>query len=227
MTSLGEFQFGPSVPISNGPPRNRHGQVLGPKGRVTRGRLMESGRQLLDVFSPADLTAVAVAKAAGVTIGAYYLYFDDVSDLLFELSCLAAAELSEVHRVLAEHWLADGGPGVNAGRFVQAFLEVWNANRPVLLYLGLEADRGHDRFAELRMTAIRPIVAALGARIHQFGMGDTRSQGDARAEAMLLVTAATGFASANPAHSEREFGIGRITRTLSDMIGRAISPPLA
>lgn len=224
MTSPRRSPAAPAAEATPARPRNKQGQVLGPKGQQTRARLMECGRQLLDRQSPADLTAVAIAKAAGLTIGAYYLYFDDVADLLYELSCVASEDMAGVHRVVTDEWDADAPPGVNARRLVDAFLGVWNAHRPVLLYLDLEAHRGNERFAELRIASIRPIVAALGARIYEAGLAERRrSRGDARLEAMLLVTAMTGFAGADPAHSEREFGLERIARILTDMIARALA----
>jgi AcrR family transcriptional regulator len=207
---------------------NKHGQVLGSKGRRTRARLMDCGRDLLVGRSPTELTVGAIAEAAKLSVASYYLYFDDVSDLLYELSCAASHDLAEVHRHITESWSADVPVVVNVRRFVDAFVDTWDAHRSVLLYRDLEADRGDERFAELRIKSNTPIIAALGARIYAAGLSEQRcSKGDARIEALLFLTALSGCAKADPERGEQEFGLRRIYRVLANSLTRTLEPESA
>ena len=61
---------------------NQHGQTLGREGLQTRQKLMGAARKLLDVYSPVDLTAVSIAKEAGTSSASFYMYFEDVRDIL-------------------------------------------------------------------------------------------------------------------------------------------------
>ena len=61
---------------------NHHGPTLGREGRQTRQKLMGAARKLLDVYSPVDLTAVSIAKEAGTSSASFYMYFEDVRDIL-------------------------------------------------------------------------------------------------------------------------------------------------
>jgi AcrR family transcriptional regulator len=184
---------------------------------------MDCGRELLVGRSPTELTVGAIAGAAKLSIASYYLYFDDVSDLLYQLSCVASNDLADVHRLITEDWSPEAPVVVNVRRFVDAFVETWDAHRSVLLYRDLAADRGDERFAELRIKCNTPIIAALGSRIYSAGLLERRcSKGDARAEALLFLTAMSGCAKADPARGEKEFGLRRLYRVLANSLARTL-----
>src|SRR5262245_56271589 len=58
---------------------------LGNKGKETRQLLMATARRLLDQVSPLSLSAAAISKEAGTSPATFYVYFDNVEDILWAL----------------------------------------------------------------------------------------------------------------------------------------------
>jgi AcrR family transcriptional regulator len=123
-------------------------QDLGRKGIETRRRLMNAARGLLDVTSPIAVTVAAIARAAGTSTGTFYVYFDDVNDIVLALAQEASADLGAVHEAL-EAW--HGGLSADAGaeRFVRSFRAYYDAHRAILSIRNMEGDRGDERFARM------------------------------------------------------------------------------
>ena len=83
----------------------RTGQTLGRKGNRTRRRLMTAGLQLLRTQSAVSLTSAAISREAGASSATFYVYFNDVEELVFALAREATQDLGNVLSAL-EDWLA-------------------------------------------------------------------------------------------------------------------------
>lgn len=143
---------------------NKNGQQLGRKGIDTRQRLMDATRRLLVTISPFGLTALLVTKKARTAPATFYVYFDDVQDLLYALCAETGGEmvdLFENDRLLRDPARMEE----DALAFVQAFNRVWDRHSNILLYRNLEADRGDARFDKLRTNAAIPTLDALAERL--------------------------------------------------------------
>ncbi|CAN5147386.1 hypothetical protein BH10PSE13_BH10PSE13_20200 [soil metagenome] len=143
---------------------NKNGQTLGRKGMETRQRLMDVARELLRDRSPFEITALLITRAAKTAAATFYLYFDDVEDLLYALS----AEISDEIEDLFDQGRLLRDPDrlyEEAAQFVKAYNAVWDRHSDILLYRNLEADRGNPRFNNLLTEASIPILNALAERI--------------------------------------------------------------
>lgn len=120
---------------------NKQGQVLGRKGQETRQRLMAATRRLLFTHPLVDITAVAISKAAGTSSASFYMYFDDVQDVLYSLALEAGEDMANVSKLLEEPWPVERFEE-EALRLIEALNGVWSRHREVLRYRNLEADRG-------------------------------------------------------------------------------------
>jgi AcrR family transcriptional regulator len=203
---------------------NKHGQALGRKGNKTRQRLMDATRELLASHSPVELTAVSVAKAARTSSATFYIYFNDVRDVIYHLSLAADEEMGEVRRILEEPWNPQQVEVDHALRAVKAFFGIWDRHRDVLRFRNLEADRGDRDFYDLRYKSALPIINCLAERIlraYTPNMGLTR--GDAYADATTLCCAMEGLASTDPVHArEAHMSIERLARAMARAIARGV-----
>lgn len=142
MSDARRFASGEPVP---GVVSNAEGQLLGRKGRETRQRLMAAARDLLAACSPVDLTAVAVARHAGMASATFYLYFRDVADLL-----LATGESATIEMVAAfnQSTLFNDRSriGEDSTDFIEMLRHWWDRHGVILQYRAMEADRGEERF---------------------------------------------------------------------------------
>jgi AcrR family transcriptional regulator len=214
-----------SRPSNIGPVEiNKHGQALGRKGNSTRQRLMDATRELLTSHSPLELTAVSVAKEAGTSSATFYIYFNDVRDVIYHLSLVAGDEMREVHRILEEPWNPEQIEFDHALRAVKAFIAIWDRHRDILRFRNLEADRGDKSFYELRLDSARPIITRLAERILEgYGPGAELTRGDALSDATVLFCAMEGLVATDPIHArEAHMSIDRLARAMARMIAKSI-----
>src|ERR1700712_2944885 len=98
----------------------RPAEGLGRKGLETRRRLMTAAHELLQTMSAVSLTATAIARQAKTSSATFYVYFDDVSDVVLALATEASEDLDAVMATLG-NWRA--GQGTEAG--ARAFFNVY------------------------------------------------------------------------------------------------------
>lgn len=149
----------------------------GRRGAATRTRLMAAAREMLKSASPIELTAIGIARAAGVAPPSFYVYFADTRDLLLALSEEAATELAALARHFEVAWPPEDLHGW-ATAFVEDFVATWSGHGDVLAARNLEADRGDPAFDDSRVNASLPVLEALCGRIL-----DGRPAGSRRVEA--------------------------------------------
>lgn len=201
---------------------NKQGQVLGRKGLETRTRLMMATRQLLYTHPLVDITAVAIAKAAGTSSASFYMYFDDVQDVLYALGLVTREDMAKAARLLGEPWDPDDYEK-HALQLIEALNGVWNRHREVLRYRNLEADRGDPRFEELRMTTYVPYIERFAQLI--LGVNPAvggRRRSDAYAEATVLHAAMERLAAVDPLVIERGLGAKRINAAMARVIAQTL-----
>lgn len=202
---------------------NKQGQVLGQKGSATRQRFLDATRQLLKTKSPIELTAVEIAKQAKISSGSFYMYFDDVKDIMYALSQAAVADMADLYSVLDEPWDASKVEVAHTRRLVKAYFAVWERHREILRYRNLEADRGDTRFEQLRVEYYTPFIEKLGERIlSAYPVGNRPRRGDAYAEATVIHAALEGIAATDPQVVERALGAKRMQDALARVIAHIL-----
>lgn len=169
---------------------NKLGNILGRKGRESHQRLMDAAKALLRLdHSPFNLTAAAIAKKAGMAGATFYVYFSDVEDILYSICEETIADMAEI-TVGPEAFSDPDRLLDDAETFIDSFNEVWDRHADILLYRNLEADRGNERFRELRHVSALPILDLLGEVIMRaYGPDVKASRSDAYADAVILHSA--------------------------------------
>src|SRR3546814_10296726 len=74
---------------------NKHGQAIGRKGAESRRRLLDATRTLIATEPAHKLTASAIARTAKLASQTFYLYFNDIDEILLALSQEAAEDMDE------------------------------------------------------------------------------------------------------------------------------------
>lgn len=203
---------------------NQHGQSIGRKGRETRQRLMTAARKLLQSSSPVQLTVVSIAKAANSSSATFYLYFEDVRDLLLEMSKEAEADMAAVHAVLDEPWDPQELDMQHAERVVQAYVKVWDKHRAVMRCRNLEADRGDREFENIRLRTTVRIVTRFAEHIFTTYPANTQlTYNDAMADASVLVAAMERLAATDLAAVKRGVGRDAMWAGMSRVIARTLN----
>jgi AcrR family transcriptional regulator len=205
---------------------NKDGQAIGRKGAESRARLLEATRQLLDELPSArKLTASSIARAAGLASQTFYLYFDDVEEILLSLSASASADTAGIIAAVDAPWeLAN--PRAHTTQIVEAFYQYWDRHRSILNIRNYMADRGDEPFVKVRSESALPIIAKLAATM-RLGQGDTLSEGDARARAIIIFSAIERMAAryAGSSGSATPPGGSELKRAEADILALLISPP--
>lgn len=201
---------------------NKQGQTLGPKGHATRKRLMDAAERLLKTSSPVELTAVSVAKEAGTSSATFYMYFDDIRDVLFALAELAGKDVEKALATIDKPW-PPGNREAKAMELVEKFHSVWNKHREVLRFRNLEADRGDPAFDKLRMDAYLPELTFYVNRILEAAGEEAEiSRGDAFALASVMHAAMEKLAALNPAVVHKGVGLKRLKAAQARIIAKTI-----
>lgn len=181
----------PAKPITS-----KNGQPLGNKGMETRLGLMAAARRLMERMSPLNITAAAISKEAGTAAATFYVYFDDVEDILWALCDQIAQDTTDLFaddRLLRDPARLEE----DALAFVKAYSEIWSRHGPLLLYRNLESDRGNVRFNQLLTRIALPVLRALTDRIAAACPPDRpMSRSEANAEAVVIVAALDRIAAA-------------------------------
>jgi len=176
------------TPNANANAGRRPEQRLGLKGSRTRLRLMAAGLELLSTQSAVSLTAAAIARKAETSSATFYVYFNDVGELVFALAREATEDLGNVFAAL-ENWVAGQPAEQGANAFVEAYRDYWNEHRPILLLRNMEADRGDRRFQEMRSSAGALILRPLADLIKKGHADEALTDEQALARAVVIFAA--------------------------------------
>jgi AcrR family transcriptional regulator len=202
---------------------NKQGQCLGEKGRATRARLMTAARTLLKKVSPLELTAVSIAQEAKTSSATFYMYFDDVKDIMFALSEAVGEDMKAVHEVLEEPWNPADIDLERAWRLIKTFDSIWQKHREILRYRNLEADRGDDRFERLRVQTYMPVIELMAKIIiSAYPAGRRPQKHEAFAEAAVLYGSVEAIASTDPAVIERGLGMTSLQHARARVVAHVL-----
>jgi AcrR family transcriptional regulator len=167
---------------------NKDGQAIGRKGSETRTRLLDAARFLIATMSVEKVTASGIARAASLASQTFYLYFDDVDEVLLHLSREAALDTGEIVAELDRPWTSDA-TREHAERFVSAFYQYWDKHRAILNIRNFRADGGQEPFTQIRNDSAMPIVNRIADRIRKAQGEATVSDRDALARAVIVYSA--------------------------------------
>jgi AcrR family transcriptional regulator len=206
---------------------NKDGQAIGRKGAESRARLLEATSQLLaELPSARKLTASSIARAAGLASQTFYLYFDDVEEVLYSLSATASEDTAGIIAALDAPWDI-AAPHNYTARIVEAFYQYWDRHRAILNIRNYMSDRGDEPFAKIRNESAIPILVKLAARIRA-GQGETNlTERDALARAIIIFSAIERMAAryaSNTGHNMMPGG-DELKRAEADILALLISPP--
>lgn len=175
---------------------SRKAAALGRKGKETRRALMEATNRLLAVSSPMSLSALAISAEAKTSPATFYVYFDNVEEVLWTI-CEAISEEASTLFPSDDFLRVDARLEEEALAFVRGYAEIWAQHGPLLLYRNMEADRGNKRFNQLFLRISLPILEALTDRIVELApANDPISRSDANAEAVVFFAAIDRVAAA-------------------------------
>jgi AcrR family transcriptional regulator len=151
---------------------NKSGQSLGRKGRQTRANIIAGANYLLRETPMGGLTVAAIAKQADISAPTFYLYFEDVGEVLLAVLDEVAHELDGVLAKLVAPWPAERTYGC-ALAFVQAYFELWIRHGALLRARNQLADQADPRFMKNRYESAMQFAAALGDKFQDIKRGDT------------------------------------------------------
>jgi AcrR family transcriptional regulator len=194
-SAIGKLRSAPGrAPARNGAPKNA--ALLGRKGQATKRSLLDAASRLLATTSQINLTAAAISKEAGTSPATFYVYFNNVEDILWALCSEIDNETS--HLFKHERFLRDDDRlEADALEFVQDYCKIWEKDGLLLLYRNMESDRGNRRFYQLVLKIALPILQGLTDRIVEAAPPDkpvTRSE--ANADAVVFFAAIDRIAAA-------------------------------
>lgn len=178
----------------NGAPKNA--TMLGRKGLATKRSLMDAASHLLETTSPISLTAASISKEAGTSPATFYVYFDNVEDILWALCSEISNETSDLF--VHDRFLRDVDRlEQDALEFVHGYCDIWSKDGMLLLYRNMESDRGNRRFYHLVLKIALPILQGLTDRIVEAAPpGKPISRSDANAEVAVFIGAIDRVAAA-------------------------------
>ncbi len=193
---------------------NKDGQSIGRKGAESRARLLEAAHDLISTTPSPKLTASAIARAAGLASQTFYVYFDDVDEVLLNLSSEASADTGEIVAELDRPW-DFGSLQQHAERVVGAFYRYWDRHRATLNIRNFLADSGNEAFLRVRNESAMPIVTRIAARIRASQGEGKLPERDAIARAVIIFAAIERIAARYPA------GLPEDSNVRSDALKRA------
>ncbi len=146
---------------------NQHGQKMGRKGRETRQKIMDVTLHMLNHRSYKDFTVSEVAQEAGVSSSTFYVYFEDIEDVLFACVQDASLDLDPLREILNAEWTPENLES-QVKSFVDTYNNLWEKHRVELRVRNLESDQGNLRFLNIRIDTTRDILQSLGKKFAQF-----------------------------------------------------------
>lgn len=146
--------------------KNQLGQKMGPKGQITRRRIVDKARALIAVTPYNALSSTEVAREAGVSVATFYTYYKDLDALLLDCVTEALAASDSIFEALTDSWKASDLTH-NVEQFVANYMAYWDKYRCELRILSIESDKGKPAFINLRVDLSNRIIEALGLKFKE------------------------------------------------------------
>jgi AcrR family transcriptional regulator len=142
----------------------RSGKYLGRKGQNTRRKIIDETVSLLETVSLRELRVAEVARVAGTSPAAFYVYFSDVSEVVLAAINELSQSTPEILAVLAKEWDSSNGEEL-ATAMVRMHFTYWNAHKTLFRIRNLAAEEGDQRFIDSRTASVQPLVDAISNKI--------------------------------------------------------------
>lgn len=204
------------------PIARKDGQILGRKGVETRHALIEAARRLMYRMSPFQITVAAISKEAKTAPATFYVYFDDVEDILWALCDLVTEDTTDL---FADDSLLRAPERLeeDALKLVKGYSAIWSRHSVILSYRNLEADRGNARFNLLLTRTGLPIMQGLTERIVAAAPADRPvRRRDANAEAVVILSAMDRLSAAVLLYPEQSVMPDVLHAALARIISRSL-----
>ena len=131
---------------------------------ATRRRLLDATRDLLTRDGPFDLKLVDITREINASPATFYQYFTDIDHALLCLADDAMDSSADLLSFLEDPWQSeDDFPKARA--FVDAYMQYWDLNGPVLRVRNLKAEEGESAFRVKRSESQVPLLEALAAMV--------------------------------------------------------------
>ena len=140
------------------------GRPLGPRALQTRAKILEATVVILDQKPLRDLRVIDIARRIGSSPATFYQYFKDVEDVILHLASQVSEFTPEIVELIHGDW--NGPEGHQRGRRVaEVVINHWDRFAPILRVRNNASDEGDQRFREVRMDAMMPMVDAFSKMI--------------------------------------------------------------
>jgi len=153
----------------------RAGAPRSPGARAlrTRARLLQCVSDLVDEVSYRELTSALVTQRLGLSAGAFYRYFGDINDAIFELTATMRVTADEIADVVRRRSWDDKSAERTALAVIDAMAGFWTTHRSLYRVTDLCADEGDDRFKGVKAATFADVTRAVESVI-----GDRQRLGD-------------------------------------------------
>jgi AcrR family transcriptional regulator len=141
--------------------RAADGRVPGRRGKATRQKLLACTAAMLAETSYREVKVVDIARAAGTSPATFYQYVPDVESAILVLAEDLSRDGAALADVAAEQSWRGKSAYPSALAVVDAFLDFWDRNRPVLRVLDLLSEEGDQRFYKVRSSLLTKLTRAL------------------------------------------------------------------
>ncbi len=178
-------------------------RVPGTRGQLTRQKLLDQTRNLLDQNGFRGLRVADIAREAGTSPATFYQYFGDIEDALLALLEQLVADVDTQLHAVAERYRAT--PSAEelesfANELSAGFVEVWAKHRSLIRVVELQAGEAEARLKDVRRTLLNGVNDSLEAILASFG----RTADEARPASFVLVAMLANVA----AHQEGMISAG-------------------
>ena len=208
-----------TAPTNIAPKQNLYGQKMGRKGAETRARLMKATENLLEKRSIMELSVADIAAVAGTSSSAFYVYFDDVNEVVLAVAQSIRQITPEIESLLSSSWSAEEAPA-KALALVKAYVGFWQEHHAILRIRNLAADEGDKRFEEVRHEAVEPLHSLLQQRIQEANNGLDPSSGASAVLVLIERVAVIVRLPLRRRHSSR----GQLLQSAAFMVSHALTP---
>lgn len=151
---------------SPAPEYNQSGQAMGSKGLRTRRKLIDTTIGLIAHTPLRDIKVVDIAQAANTSAATFYVYFDNVIDVVLAASAELSQATPDILAVVDAEWNRDNSHD-RAVEMIDHYLRYWDEHRALMRTRNLAAEEGDERFIKVREDSIRALIFAMAAKIEE------------------------------------------------------------
>ncbi|MET1756717.1 TetR/AcrR family transcriptional regulator [Novosphingobium sp. RD2P27] len=162
---------------------NLAGQRLGPKGRITRERILAAALELIELGEDEPFSLSGVARRAGLGISSVYNYFSDQTELLLAVLEPVMATAEEAYMALVRERWPDSELPERTAAFVAAYHDFWARHSGLLHFRNSLADQLDVRMMHHRIDSTRPLIALV---VRQMCQGSEPGQAETSMATVLM-----------------------------------------